>query len=294
MTELNDLFLQAATLCDGFASEITDALESVNEIKANAEKVHKKAADGTASLKKAIDGIEAFMATAEQELEQARQRADTGFDALVEKAASTTTEMRSLVDAVKNGTSDLEAKKAELLASIQKQRDAAAQDLEGRHADLDALGKTAQETFQQAETALAAFQKTAAQAQDDLDKKMQEWQSAVDELARGAAASADDWVKKVEELLEASVRGMIKEGNEAVDTHNASMTALKTALITTAPEEMDTSLEALVEQLNAVVDAIAACQTALPGKAAEIATKVSALADLIEEAGTAMNDADRL
>lgn len=294
MTEINDLFEQAATLCTDLAGEITDAVESVNELKTGAEKVHRKAADGAAALKKAIGGIEALMTSAEQEMEQARERADAGLEALVEKASSTGTELTALVTAVKQGAADLEARKKELLASIQAQRDAAAEDLEGRHQDLDALGAAAREAHAQAGKALAAFRETATRAQAELDRQMQEWQKAVDDLAGGAARSADDWVDGLEELLKAAVAGMMREGNEAVDTHNASMAALKTAFITTAPKEMDTSLEALVEQLTAVVDAVEACKAALPARAAEIAAEVGAVVDLIEQAGTAMNDADRL
>jgi uncharacterized phage infection (PIP) family protein YhgE len=294
MTEINDLFEQAATLCTDLAGEITDAVESVNELKTGAEKVHRKAADGAAALKKAIDGIEALMTSAEQEMEQARERADAGLEALVEKASSTGTELTALVTAVKQGAADLEARKKELQASIQAQRDAAAEDLEGRHQDLDALGAAAREAHAQAGKALAGFRETAARAQAELDRQMQEWQKAVDDLAGGAARSADDWVDGLEELLKAAVAGMMREGNEAVDKHNASMAALKTAFITTAPKEMDTSLEALVEQLTAVVDAVEACKAALPARAAEIAAEVGAVVDFIEQAGTAMNDADRL
>jgi uncharacterized phage infection (PIP) family protein YhgE len=294
MAEINDLFEQAAALCDDFAKEITEAQESVNEVKENAEKVSQKASEGVAGLKKTLDAIEALMDTCGGELEQARQRADTGLDELIEKASKTGDEMKSLVAAVVKGTTDLETKKTELLASVQKQREVAAQDLEGRHQDLDALAKTAQETYQQAETALATFRQNADQAQRDLDAKMQEWQKAVDELALGAARGADEWVDHLESLLKTSVGAMIKEGNEAVVKHNASMTALKNAYITTAPQEMDTSLEALVEQLNAVVDAVDACKAALPAKATEIATRVNTLVQLIDEANTAMNDADRL
>jgi DNA repair exonuclease SbcCD ATPase subunit len=294
MTEINDLFEQAATLCNDFAQEITEAVESVNEVKANAEKVSRQAAEGAAGLKKTIDAIEALMASCGEEMEQARQRADTGFDELIEKASTTGAEIKSLVAAVAKGTTDLEATKTELLASVQKQREAAAQDLEGRHEDLDHLAKTAQETYQQAETALATFRQDAAKAEQELDAKMREWQKAVDELALGAARGADDWVEHLEGLLKTSVGAMIKEGNEAVVKHNASMTALKNAYLTAAPGATDTSLEALVEQLNAVVDAVEACKAALPAKATEIATRVNTLVQLIDQANTAMNDADRL
>jgi chromosome segregation ATPase len=294
MAEINDLFEQAATLCNDFAQEITEAGESVNEVKANAEKVSRKAAEGAAGLKKTIDAIEALMASCGDEMEQARQRADTSFDQLIQKASTTGTEIKSLVAAVTKGTTDLEDKKTELLAAVQKQRDAAAQDLEGRHEDLDALAKTAEETYQQAEKALDTFRQDAAKAQRELDAKMQEWQKAVDELALGAARGADEWVEHLEAMLKTSVGAMIKEGNEAVVKHNGSMTALKNAYITTAPQEMDTSLEALVEQLNAVVDAVEACKAALPAKATEITTRVNTLVQLIEQAKTAMNDADRL
>jgi ElaB/YqjD/DUF883 family membrane-anchored ribosome-binding protein len=177
---------------------------------------------------------------------------------------------------------------------VEKQREAAAQDLQDRHEDLDSLSKTASETYEQAEKALAEFREKASTAQRELDAKMSEWQKAVGDLAVGAGRSADDWVEHAESLLKSAAGTMIKEGNEAVVKHNASMTALKTAFITTVPKGMDDSLDALVQQLHAVVDAVDAIKGSLPPKAAEIANRIDGLTGLIEEASTAMNDADRL
>ena len=43
-----------------------------------------------------------------------------------------------------------------------------------------------------------------------------------------------------------------------------------------------------------MVDAVDVCKAALPSKATEIATRVNTLVQLIEQAKTAMDDADRL
>lgn len=55
MAELNDLFEEAASLSLDFAREVTQAVEAVTEMRANADKVQQKAETETAEVKKAID-----------------------------------------------------------------------------------------------------------------------------------------------------------------------------------------------------------------------------------------------
>jgi chromosome segregation ATPase len=294
MAELNDLFEEAASLSLDFAAEVTSAVEAVTEMRANADKVQQKAEAETAEVKKAIDALESFMDTADDELEQARERAETGLDALMTKATAVKGEIDGLVAAVKKGASELETKKKELQDAVTAQMETAAEDFQGRAQQAQDVTAAAQQGLKDAQTALNGFRQTVEQARTELDDKMSKWQQAVDDLTGAAAKEADDWVDGLQALLETSVAALFTGANETVAAHNQAMADLKTAFVEDAPEKLDASVVPLLDQFATLMDLVETRKTELPAKATEIANRIQALLGDIETARTALDATDRL
>jgi chromosome segregation ATPase len=294
MAELNDLFEEAASLSLDFAAEVTSAVEAVTEMRANADKVQQKAEAETAEVKKAIDALESFMDTADDELEQARERAETGLDALMTKATAVKGEIDGLVAAVKKGASELETKKKELQDAVTAQMETAAEDFQGRAQQARDVTAAAQQGLKDAQTALNGFRQTVEQARTELDDKMSKWQQAVDDLTGAAAKEADDWVDGLQALLETSVAALFTGANETVAAHNQAMADLKTAFVEDAPEKLDASVVPLLDQFATLMDLVETRKTELPAKATEIANRIQALLGDIETARTALDATDRL
>lgn len=294
MAELNEQFEEAASLSLDFAKEVTEAVEAVTQMRDNADKVQKKAESETATVKKAIDDVESFLDSADDELEQARGRAETALEALVSKASAVRGEVEGLVAAVKQGATTLETKKKELQDAITTQMETATTDFEEREKQAQEVAAAAQKALEDAQAALNAFRRTVDQARTDLDDKMTKWQDAVDDLTGAAAKEADDWVDGLQALLEASVSALFTGANETVALHNEAMADLKAAFVTGAPEELDTSVGPLVEQFADLMELAERRKTELPAKAAEILTRIQTLLTNVGTAKTALDVTDRL
>jgi hypothetical protein len=294
MAELNELFEEAASLSLDFASEVTQAVEAVTQMRDNANKVQQKAEAETEELKKAIDALESFMDTADDELQQARQRADGGLDALVTRAAGVKAEIDALVAAVTRGAAALEARKKELQEAVTAQMETAAEDFQGRAAQGQAVDEAARKGLQEAQAALNTFRQTVQQARTDLDARMTKWQEAVDDLTGAAAKEADDWVDGLQLLLETSVAHLFTGANESVARHNQSMAALKETFITEASDALDASVVPLLDQFANLMELAERRQGELPAKAAEILNKIQGLLGEMAGARTALDCTDRL
>ena len=253
--EMNPLIEEAITHCGELADQLDATSDQVESAVDAANKLGDTLEDDSGELREAIRSLTDRLEKARADIDQADGKAGTALDALAGRADAVEGDTDVLVNAVQEGTANIEDTVAESFRALEAQAELLTGDFERLASGITDLSQALADHAGEERAALESLSNRFDEAFAELSQKQGEWLSALDRITTDIAESSAAATQALGEMLRSHATASLAWGNELVLAHNAVMESLSSVFAEKAPESVDEAVQPLLQELRGVVAA---------------------------------------
>jgi DNA repair exonuclease SbcCD ATPase subunit len=253
MADMNPLLEQAITRCgelsdqlDASGEEVEDAVKAANQLGETLE-------EDSGELRATIRSLTSRLQKARTDLEDADGKAGTALDMLAGRADAVEGDTDLIVNALKEGTANVEDTVTEAFQSLEAQADVLTGDFERLAEGITDLSQALADHTNDEKAALDTLTDRFDEAYEDLSEKQTEWLNALDRITTDIGEGSQAAARALGDMLRSHATASLAWGNQLVIEHNAVMEALSSVFAEKAPESVEQAVQPLLQELREVV-----------------------------------------
>jgi chromosome segregation ATPase len=253
--EMNPLLEQAITQCGDLTDQLDNTSEQVDSVVAAANQLGESLEEDSGDLREAIRSLTSRLQKARTDLEEADGKAGTALDMLAGRAEAVEGDTDLIVNALKEGTANVEETVTESFQSLDAQADLLTGDFERLAEGISDLSQALANHTSEEKDALESLTERFDDAYADLSEKQTEWLNALDRITTDIGEGSQAAARALGDMLRSHATASLAWGNQLVIDHNEVMQSLGTVFGERAPESVDQAVQPLLQELRNVVSA---------------------------------------
>jgi chromosome segregation ATPase len=251
--EMNPLLEQAITQCGDLTDQLDTTSEQVDSVLAAANQLGETLEEDSGELRASIRALTSRLQKARTDLEGADGKAGTALDSLAGRADAVEGDTDLIVNALKEGTANVEETVKESFQSLEAQADLLTGDFERLAEGISDLSQALANHATEEKDALESLTDRFDDAYADLSEKQTEWLNALDRITTDLGEGSQAAARALGDMLRSHATASLGWGNQLVIEHNAVMQSLGAVFGERAPESVDHAVQPLLQELRNVV-----------------------------------------
>jgi len=251
--EINPLIQQAITHCGQLADQLDKSSDEIESALRAANQLGEMLEEDSGELRESIRSLTSRLQKARTDIEEADGKAGTALATLAGRADAVEGDTDLLLNAVKEGTANVEGTVTEVFQSLESQAEGLGDDFERLAAGITDLSQALAGHAGDQQGALESLATRFDQAHGDLSEKQTEWLNAVDRITTEIQEGSQAAARSLGDMLRSHATASLAWGNELVIGHNVAMESLSAAFADKAPESVDQAVQPLLQELRDLV-----------------------------------------
>ena len=247
--EINPLIQQAITHCGQLADQLDKSSDEIESALRAANQLGEMLEEDSGELRESIRSLTSRLQKARTDIEEADGKAGTALATLAGRADAVEGDTDLLLNAVKEGTANVEGTVTEVFQSLESQAEGLGDDFERLAAGITDLSQALAGHAGDQQGALESLATRFDQAHGYLSEKQTEWLNAVDRITTEIQEGSQAAARSLGDMLRSHATASLAWGNELVIGHNVAMESLSAAFADKAPESVDQAVQPLLQEL---------------------------------------------